>query len=239
MKDIVTKIVIIIVFLAMEVVFINWNTNQYLMKGDEVSEITGMSVLYEGRRAKGDIDTVETLEEVIAKEDIEGYYLKMESLEATGLYKLLSTDYEGIVSVGKTFNIFPRKMFTADTFLPTVYRGMYGQFYKATLQDGNQVLLLVGCNDIEDVEAGDYSNIVARYHNGIVEGIENNYQNEVSEQIQQLEESMSVKGYINIADITWAQRHDFGLFMMSVLKAFVAAIIAGIVVCVINIFWKD
>ena len=163
----------------------------------------------------------------------------MESLEATGLYKLLSTDYEGIVSVGRTFNIFPRKMFTSDTFLPTVYRGMYGQFYKATLRDGNQVLLLVGCNDMEAVEAGDYSNIVARYHNGTVEGIENNYQNEVSEQIQTLEESMGVKGYINIADITWAKRHDFGLFMMNVLKAFLSAIAAGIVVCIINMFWKD
>ena len=239
MKDIVTKIVIIIVFIAMEVVLINWNTNTYLMKNEETVEITQLSVLYEGRRAEGELDTINTLEKVVEKEDTEGYYVQIEDLEATGYYKLLSTEYEGIVRTGKTFNIFPRKMFTSDTFLPTVYRGMYGQFYKATLTDDSQVLLLVGCNDMEAVEDGNYTNIVARYHTQVIEGLESKYKNEVSAEIQQIESSMSIDGYINIADISWAERHDFGLFMMNVVKAAIATIVAGIVVCIINAFLKN
>lgn len=239
MKDIVTKIVIIIVFIAMEVVLINWNTNTYLMKNEETVEITQLSALYEGRRAEGDIDIVDTLEKVVEKEDTEGYYIQIRDMEATGYYKLLSTEYEGVVRTGKTFNIFPRKMFTSNTFLPTVYRGMYGQFYKATLTDDSQVLLLVGCNDMEAVEEGDYTNIVAKYHTQVVEGLESKYKNEVSDEIQQIETSMSIDGYINIADISWAERHDFGLFMMNVVKAAIATLVAGIVVCIINAFLKN
>lgn len=235
MKQIVHKLVIIIVFLITEAFLIHWNTNPYFMRKDKIVEITQMSVFYEGRRADGDIDTVDTLEKLIEKEDTEGYYVQIEDLEATGYYKLLSPEYEGVVRKGKTFNIFPRKMFTADTFLPTVYRGMYGQFYIATLLDGNQVLLLVGCNDMDAVEAGDYTNMVAKYHTQVVEGMESNYKNDVSKQLQQLEASMSVAGYINMADISWAKRHEFGLFMMNVIKAAIATLVAGVVVYVIKI----
>lgn len=227
-KQIVHKLVFILVFLAMEALLIHWNTNTYLMRKDKTVEITQMSVFYEGRRAEVDIDTVDTLEKLIEKEDIEGYYIQVESMEATGYYKLLSPEYEGVVRKGKTFNIFPRKMFTSNTFLPTVYRGMYGQFYKATLLDGNRVLLLVGCNDMDAVEAGNYTNMVARYHTQVVEGLESSYKNETSERIQQLEASMNVAGYINIADISWAKRHDFGLFMMNIIKAVIATVVAGV-----------
>lgn len=112
---------------------------------------------------------------------------------------------------------------------------MYGQFYIATLLDGNQVLLLVGCNDMDAVEAGDYTNMVAKYHTQVVEGMESNYKNDVSKQLQQLEASMSIGGYINMADISWAKRHDFGLFMMNVIKAAIATLVAGVVVYVIKI----
>lgn len=269
MKEIVTKIIIVVVFLLMEVLLMNWNTNKFLMSeadmvvldeyaemyqtnvsesdltADMQSEIknlmnTGvMAASFEGRKTDSELAVVSALAEIREKGDTEGYFLQAESLEATGIYKLLSTDYEGILRKGKTFNIFPRKMFTTETFLPTIYRGMYGQFYKAKLSDQEEVLVLVGCNDIEAAENGAYGNIIAKYHAHTVEGLEEKYQNEASDKLKQLESSMSTEGYINLGDTDWAERHNFGLFAMAVLKAAISTLAAAFVVWLVGLFWKD
>lgn len=272
MKDIITKIIIVVVFLGMEVILMKWNTNKFLMsEADSVdldeyvamyqanmsaaggTELTAdmeaelksrmnigvMAASFEGMKTNSGLTTVSTLTEVMEKGDTEGYFLKVESFEATGIYKLLSTDYEGILRKGRTFNIFPRKMFTTKEFLPTVYRGMYGEFYKAKLSDGEELLVLVGCNDREAVEKGEYENVIAKYHPNTVEGLEEEHQNEASAKLQQLEGSMSTEGYINLGDTGWAERHNFGLFMMNVLKAAIATLTAGLFVGLIGIFWKD
>ncbi len=272
MKDIITKIIIVVVFIGMEIILMKWNTNKFLMsKADNVDldeyvamyqtnmsqaeatelpadmeaelknrmNVGVMAASFEGMKTNSGLATVSTLEEVMEKGDTEGYFLKVESFEATGIYKLLSTDYEGILRKGKTFNIFPRKMFTTETFLPTVYSGMYGEFYKAKLSDGEELLILVGCNDIEAVIEGEYGNIIAKYHGHTVEGLEEEYQNAASDKLQQLESSMSTEGYINLGDTGWAERHNFGLFMMNVLKAVISALAAGFVVWLVGMVWKD
>lgn len=269
MKELVTKIIIVVVFLIMEVVLMNWNTNKFLMtKTDTVapdeyaamyqtdmseSDLTAdmqseiknlmsvgvMAASFEGRKTDSELAVVAALADIREKGDTEGYFLQAESLEATGIYKLLSTDYEGILRKGRTFNIFPRKMFTTETFLPTIYRGMYGQFYKAKLSDGEEVLVLVGCNDIEAAENGTYGNIIAKYHAHTVEGLEEKYQNEASDKLKQLESSMSTEGYINLGDTDWAERHNFGLFAMAALKAAIATLAAALVVWFVGLFWKN
>lgn len=210
MKD--SGVIIIIVFLSVELLLMNWNTNKYLMS---------------------DKDRIAT--EVYA----ETYQSDMiTSLEATGIYRLLSDDYEGVTRVGRTFNIFPRKMFTTKKFLPTVYREVYGEFYKAKLSDSETILVLIGCNDIDAVENGTYKNLRAGYHEQAVSFGDEKYQNEASDKLKQLEADMSIKGYIDFGDTDWAKRHSFGLFAMCMLKAAIAVLMAAIAAWYIGIFRK-
>lgn len=230
MRNILMKIIIVAVFLLMEAILVPLNTNKLLKSFDKVYKVTGTytDLSYEGRKAEGDLQTVSTLAQIeeISYNDV--YFFSAVSMEPTGIYKLLDEKYEGIVRVGKTFNFFPRKLFTDSLFLPTVYPGMYGEFYIAQLVDGSSILVLVGCNDKAEVRKGDLS-VMARYHTGAVEGRESYYADEVSEALKALEASMELRGYINLADSQWADRHSFGLFFMSVVKALISLVVAAAV----------
>lgn len=120
----------------------------------------------------------------------------------------------GIVKKGKSENFVPRTMFTTESLATWLYPEMYGQYYVLTLEDGQRVLLLVGCKDVKAVEAGDYQDMMAAYYEFIPYVHIDKYDNETSHAIVDLEQEMDISGCIWMADTEWADRHDFGIFMV-------------------------
>ena len=237
MKESLQKVLTIVFVVGIEFLLINWNTNPFLMRWDEpVSVEEAWITNREGRRAVGELDTVTTLEQIKEKSYIAPFFFKAKDLEPTGIYKLLSVEYKGIVRKGRTVNIFPRSMYTTGTFLPKVYRGMYGQFYKATLYDGSNVLVLIGCNDEEIFLEEGYSDVVAGYVLSSPQLLSEENRKDIPEELITLDKQMDILGYINMGDHSWAKRHDFGLFMMNFMKLVIAVLGAYLILVFISMF---
>lgn len=230
MKEFLTKGITLVIVVAMEFLLINWNTNTFLKRWDEPVTVEKAWITNsEGRRAVGELDTVTTLEQIQEKSHTAPFFFSAKELEPTGVYKLLSGEYEGTVRKGKTFNIFPRSMYTTGTFLPKVYRGMYGQFYKATMYDGSNVLVLIGCNDEKIFLEEGYEDVVAGYVLSSPQLLSEESRKEIPEELITLDKQMDISGYINMGDHSWAKRHDFGLFMMNAVKFLISVLVAVLV----------
>ena len=90
--------------LLIEFLLINWNTNTFLKRWDELVPVEEAWITNrEGRRAVGVLDTVTTLEQIQEKSHTDPFFFQAKELEPTGIYKLLSGEYEGIVRKGKTY----------------------------------------------------------------------------------------------------------------------------------------
>lgn len=237
MKDSLIKVLTIVFVLGIQFLLINWNTNPFLMRWDEPVTVEKAWITNsEGRRAVGELDTVTTLEQIKEKSHTAPFFFRAKELEPTGIYKLLSGEYEGIVRNGKTFNIFPRSMYTTGTFLPKVYRGMYGQFYKATMYDGSNVLVLIGCNDEEFFLEEGYDDVVAGYVLSSPQLLSEESRKDIPEELITLDKQMDILGYINMGDHSWAKRHDFGLFMMNFMKLLIAILGTYFILVFISMF---
>ncbi|MBQ7774460.1 MAG: hypothetical protein IJ379_00930 [Lachnospiraceae bacterium] len=233
MKKYKAQMITLIVVILMELLLVNWNTNTFLMDREPKETSIEDSWQYIGQRVTAPLNMITGMEQLSAQSEAEAFFVAPVQLEPTGIYKLLDDQYEGITGVGKTHNIFPREMFTKNTFLVKMYRGMYGQFYTATFADNSKILVFIGCNEESAIKEKDYKNLAAQYEKGnVTQTSTADYFNEVSEELQNLQNSMDMEGYIDMTDAAWAKRHDFGLFMMNMLKLLIACLAATIVLII-------
>ena len=227
MREFLLKLAMLGLVIIMELLLVNWDTNQFLKKWDKPISIEEATRHNQGRRVNGTLETVTTKEQIEALEWNAAFFFQAKELKPTGIYRLLREEYEGITGVGKSKNIFPRKMFTTGTFLSKVYRGMYGQFYEATLSDGSNVLVLIGCNDEKEFIKKGYSDVLTIYHDTLGEKGKSDW--ETDELLQQTKERMDISGYLDLSDDSWANRHDFGLFVMNMVKLIISILGATII----------
>lgn len=216
--------------------FTYWNTNPILMSEKDIIKeeiINDQYTLsyYVGRRYDGELDIIKNSQELNAIDKMfYPFYLDNIVFEPTGLYMLLDSKYEGIVHKGKTSNWVSRDMFTFQGTCIRLYPGMYAELYVGTLEDNKKILIIVGCNERESVKAGDYKNIIANYYTEIPYLLTKKYYNKAAEQIENLYNTMDIEGCIWLGDKYWADRHDFGLFVMLSMKLILASFIGVILV---------